>query len=42
MKYNALITSRGRDEYSMFLPIFKGFREDVNEADTLDKLKKGI
>lgn len=42
MKYNALITSRGRDEYSMFLPIFKGFREDVQEADTLDKLKKGI
>lgn len=42
MKYNALITSRGREEYSMFLPIFKGFREDVREADTLDKLKNGI
>ena len=42
MKYNALITSRGREEYSMFLPIYKGFREDVSVADTLPKLMKGI
>lgn len=42
MKYNALITSRGREEYSMFLPIYKGFREDVSAADTLPKLMKGI
>lgn len=42
MKYNALITSRGREEHSMFLPIYKGFREDVSAADTLPKLMKGI
>lgn len=41
-KYNALITSRGREEYSMFLPIFNGFREDVSIIDTLPKLMKGI
>ena len=42
MKYNTLITSRGREELSMFLPIYKGFREDVSSADTLPKLMKGI
>ncbi len=39
VKYNALIKSKGRDTYSMFLPIFKNLRVDILEADTLKKLK---
>lgn len=39
VKYNAIIKSKGRDTYSMFLPIFKNIRLDILEADTLKKLK---
>jgi hypothetical protein len=39
LKYNALIKSKNRDTWSMFLPIYRGIRIDVNEADTLEKLK---
>lgn len=39
IKFNALIQARGRDSWSMFLPIFKNIRYDVTEADTLDKLQ---
>lgn len=39
IKFNALIQARGRESWSMFLPIFKNIRYDVTEADTLDKLQ---
>jgi DNA ligase 1 len=38
-KYNSLITSKGRDEYSLFLPIFKQIRHDKTKANTLEELK---
>jgi ATP-dependent DNA ligase len=39
IKFNALIKSKHRDTWSMFLPIFKNIRCDVTTADTLAKLK---
>ena len=39
MCYNMLIQDKNSDTYSMFLPRFRGIRVDVNEADTLEKLK---
>ena len=39
IKFNALIQARGRESWSMFLPIFKNIRYDVTEADSLEKLK---
>jgi len=33
--YNTLITSKHREEYSLFLPRFKGIREDKVEADSI-------
>jgi ATP-dependent DNA ligase len=39
IKFNALIQSKHRDTWSMFLPIFKNIRYDVTGADTLAKLK---
>ncbi len=39
--YNELITNKKvKDQYKMFLPIFMNIREDVREADTLEKLLK--
>lgn len=38
MKYNALILAKNCSTYSMFLPIYKNIRVDVDEADTLEKL----
>lgn len=39
MKYNQLILGRDSTIYSMFLPVYRSIREDVAEADTLEKLK---
>ena len=38
MKYNQLILGKDATTYSMFLPVYRGLREDVNEADSLAKL----
>lgn len=38
VKYNEKITSRGRDEVRLFLPIFIELRDDKDEADTLDRI----
>ena len=39
MQYNQIIKSKGSDKWSMFLPIYKGIRVDVGEADDFEKLK---
>ena len=39
MQYNQIIKSKGSDGWSMFLPIYKGIRVDVSEADDFEKLK---
>jgi ATP-dependent DNA ligase len=39
MQYNQIIKSKGSDRWSMFLPIYKGIRVDVDEADDFEKLK---
>ncbi len=39
MQYNQTIESKGSDKWSMFLPIYKGIRVDVGEADDFEKLK---
>ena len=39
MQYNQLIRSKGSDRWCMFLPIFKGVRVDVADADDFEKLK---
>lgn len=39
MQYNQIIKSKGSDKWSMFLPIYKGIRADVGEADDFEKLK---
>jgi hypothetical protein len=38
LKYNAVIKSKGKDTYSLFLPIFKTVRSDKSTADTLASL----
>lgn len=38
MEYNALITSKGSNTVSMFLPRYKSIRLDQNTADTLEHL----
>ena len=40
MKYNQLILGKDSELYSMFLPVFRGVRIDVSEADSLNKLEK--
>jgi ATP-dependent DNA ligase len=39
VKYNAVITARGREMCSMFLPIYKKVRYDKVEANSLSELK---
>lgn len=38
VKYNAVIKSKGKDLPSLFLPIFKGIREDTVTADSTAKI----
>lgn len=38
VRYNGIITAKDSDTYSLFLPRFVEFREDKNEADTLQKI----
>jgi DNA ligase 1 len=38
-KYNMLIEARGRDTYSLFLPVFQCVRFDKTEANSLEELK---
>ena len=37
--YNEKIKAKGNLTYSLFLPRFKRFRKDKNEADSLTKIK---
>ena len=39
VKYNEIVTKKGSDEVSMFLPIFVELRKDKNIPDTLKNLK---
>lgn len=39
MESNGLIESKGKDTYSLFLPIFKEIRIDKDEADSLEDIK---
>lgn len=38
-KYNALITAKGRDTHSLFLPVFQNVRFDKTEANSFEELK---
>lgn len=38
VNYNCIISSRGSDKKSLFLPIFKGIRYDKNTANSLEEL----
>ena len=39
VKYNCIITSRGTDIKSLFLPIYNGIRDDKTVANTLEDIK---
>jgi hypothetical protein len=38
VKYNCVISSRGSDKKSLFLPIFDGVRDDKTTANSLEDL----
>ena len=39
VKYNMKIKAKGDKKPCLFLPIYRGIREDVEIADNFDKLK---